>query len=67
MVVLVPSYIVYTDASDNACGAQLSQEHDGTEFPIAFFCILSQIYRENGAPQNKKPLGVHSLIFQNLV
>ena len=29
-------YIVYTVASDNACGAQLSQEHDGTEFPIAF-------------------------------
>ena len=27
-------YIVYTDASDDACGAQLSQEHDGTEFPI---------------------------------
>ena len=30
------SYIVYTDASDNACGTQLSQEHDGTEFPIVF-------------------------------
>ena len=29
-------YIVYTDASDDACGAQLSQEHDATEFPIAF-------------------------------
>ena len=29
-------YIVYTDASDDACGAQLSQEHNGTEFPIAF-------------------------------
>ena len=29
-------YIVYTDASDDACGAQLSLEHDGTEFPIAF-------------------------------
>ena len=29
-------YVVYTDASDNACGAQLSQEHDGTEFLIAF-------------------------------
>ena len=28
-------YIVYTDASDYACRAQLSQEHDGTEFPIA--------------------------------
>ena len=30
------TYIVYTDASDDTCGAQLSQEHDGTEFPIAF-------------------------------
>ena len=29
-------YIVYTDASDDACGAQLSQEHDGMEFCIAF-------------------------------
>ena len=29
-------YIVYTDASNDACGAQLSQIHDGTEFPVAF-------------------------------
>ena len=29
-------YIVYTDGSDDACEAQLSQEHDGTEFSIAF-------------------------------
>ena len=29
-------YIVYTDASDDAYGVQLSQEYDGTEFPIAF-------------------------------
>ena len=29
-------YIIYTDASDDACGAQLSQEHNGMEFPIAF-------------------------------
>ena len=29
-------YIVYTDTSDNACRAQLSQIHDGTEFPVAF-------------------------------
>ena len=35
--------IVYTDASDDACGAQLSQEHDGTEFPIAF---LSHTFTE---------------------
>ena len=37
------TYIVYTDASDDACGAQLSQEHDGTEFPIAF---LSHTFSE---------------------
>ena len=29
-------YIVYTDASDDACGAQLSQIHEGVKFPIAF-------------------------------
>ena len=29
-------YIVYTDASDDTCRAQLSQEHNGTEFPVAF-------------------------------
>ena len=29
-------YIVYTVASDDACRAQLSQEHDGTEFPVVF-------------------------------
>ena len=31
------TYIIFTDASDDVCGAQLSQEHDGAEFPIAFF------------------------------
>ena len=29
-------YIVYMDASNNECGAQLSQEYDGAKFPIAF-------------------------------
>ena len=28
-------HIVYTAASDDACGAQLSQEYSGTEFPFA--------------------------------
>ena len=36
-------YIVYADASNDACGAQLSQEYDGTEFPIAF---LSHTFTE---------------------
>ena len=35
--------IVYMDVSDDACGAQLSQEHNGTEFPIAF---LSHTFME---------------------
>ena len=29
-------YIVNMDASDDACGAQLSQDHDGQEHPVAF-------------------------------
>ena len=28
-------YIVYIDASDDACRAQLTQEHNGMDFPIA--------------------------------
>ena len=36
-------YIVYMDASDNSCGAQLTQEHNGIEFPMAF---LSQTFSE---------------------
>ena len=36
-------YIVYTDDSDDACEAQLSQEHNGTEFPVAF---LSHTFTE---------------------
>ena len=35
-------YIVYTDTSDDACRAQLLQEHNGTEFPVAF---LSHFHR----------------------
>ena len=29
-------YTVYTDTPNDACGAQLAQEHDETEFPTAF-------------------------------
>ena len=49
-------YIVYTDASDDACRAQLSQEHNGTEFPVAFPLTLSQKPNRNGVPLNKRPL-----------
>ena len=36
-------YIVYTDASDDTCRAQLTQEHNGMEFPIA---LLSHTFSE---------------------
>ena len=36
-------YIVYTDTSDDTCRAQLSQEHNRTEFPVAF---LSHTFME---------------------
>ena len=36
-------YTVYTDTSDDACGAQLSQEHSRTAFPVAF---LSHTFME---------------------
>ena len=38
-------YIVYTDASDDTYGVQLSQEHDEVEFPVAFCCTPSQRHR----------------------
>ena len=39
----IKRYIVYTNASDDICRAQLIQEHDGMEFPIAF---LSHTFSE---------------------
>ena len=34
-------YIVYMDTSDNVCGAQLIQKHNGVKFPIAFLSHTS--------------------------
>ena len=51
-------YIVYTDASDDACRDHLTQEHDGMEFPITFLShtFLFQKPRESGVQLNKKPM-----------
>ena len=46
-------YIMYTDASDDACGIQLSQMHEETKFPVAYH-ICSQTPNEDGVHQNKK-------------
>ena len=56
------TYIVYTDASDDACRAQLSQEHNGTEFPIAF---LSHTFSETQckwSTTEQKAFGVYYAI-----
>ena len=42
-------YIVYTDVSDDACGAQLFQEHDGTDSLLLSFCTPFQKHKESGA------------------
>ena len=55
-------YIVYMDALDDTCRGQLSQEHDGAEFPIAFLSHTFLKHRENGVPQNRKPYGVYYAI-----
>ena len=50
-------YIVHTDASDNTCRVQLSQEHDGMEFPIAFLShTFTETQRKNGAQPNRRPM-----------
>ena len=46
-------YIVYTDASDDACWAQPLQELDEMEFPVAFLSYTFT-HRENGVPLNRK-------------
>ena len=47
-------YIVYTDASDDACGAQLSQTHDGAEFPVGFLShTFTDTQRRWSTPQQE--------------
>ena len=52
-------YIVYTDASDNACGAQLTQEHDGTEFPIAFLSLTFLETQRKWSTTEQEAYGVY--------
>ena len=47
-------HIVYTDALHNSCGAQLSQEHDRTKFPIAFLShIFTETQRKCSTPEQE--------------
>ena len=47
-------YIIYTDASDDAYGAQFLQEHDGMEFPIAFLSHTFTETQRSGVQPNRR-------------
>ena len=55
-------YIVYTDASDDACRVQLSQEHDGTEFPIAFLSHTFTDSQRKWSTAKQEAYGVYYVI-----
>ena len=55
-------YIVYKDASDDTCGAQLSKKHNRTAFPVAF---LSHTFMETQQKWNtteQEAFGVNYII-----
>ena len=56
------TYIVYTDASDDACGAQLSQEHNGTECSVAF---LSHTFSETVQMEYHQARSLWSILRDN--
>ena len=55
-------YIVYTDASDDACRAQLSQEHNGTEFPVAFLSHTFMETQQKWSTTEQGAFGVYNTI-----
>ena len=52
-------YIIYTGASDDACGAQLSQEHDGMEFSIAFLSHTFMKTQQKWSTTEQEAYGVY--------
>ena len=56
------TYIIYTDASDDACGAQLSQEHDGTKFPVAFLSHMFSETQHKWSSTEQEAFGVYYVI-----
>ena len=53
-------YIVYTDASDDVCRAQLSQMHEEAEFPVAF---LSHTFTDTQRRWNTSEQEAYSIYF----
>ena len=55
-------YIVYTDASDDACGAPLSQEHDGQELPVAFLSHTCTDTQQKWSTPEQKAYGIYYVV-----
>ena len=55
-------YIVYTNASDDTCGAVFSQEHDVTEFPITFLLYTFSETQRKWSTTEQEAYGVYSAI-----
>ena len=56
------NYIVYTDASNDTCRAQLSQEHNGTEFSVAFLSYTFTETQWKWSTTEQEALGVYYAI-----
>ena len=56
------TYIVYTDASEDTCGAQLSQEHDGTEFQVTFLSHTFSKKQHKWSTMEQEAFGVNYAI-----
>ena len=50
---------MYTDASDDACGAQLSQEQDGQELPLAFLSYTFTDTQHKWSTTEQKAYGIY--------
>ena len=55
-------YIVYTDASDDTCRAQLSQEHNSTELPVAFLSHTFTETQQKWSTTEQEAFGIYYAI-----
>ena len=55
-------YTVYTDASDDTYGAQLSQEHDGQELPGAFLSHTFTDTQQKWNTMEQEAYGIHYVV-----
>ena len=55
-------YIVYTDALYDTCRAQLSQEHDGMEFPTAFLSHTFMETQQKWSTTEQEAYGIYYAI-----